>query len=129
MRVRGTNRKGGGNRLPSNTGYEILVLLTRAASLSGPDLTREYFDEYGSEIPVGTLHPLLSRMEASGWVKRCGDKDTEDGRVRYFKITATGRWSAMKAWEEHKRLAGHKPAEGSVRPDPGFEPVPKAGGG
>lgn len=69
---------------------------------------------YGLEIgtaaglPSGTVHPILARLEAWGWLtSRWEDVDPRvAGRParRYYRLTATGRGDAERA------LAARRPA-------------------
>jgi PadR family transcriptional regulator PadR len=81
---------------------------------------------YGSEIGgaaglrSGTVHPILARLEAAGWVEsRWEDAKAEVvGRPvrRYYRLTATGVEEARAALS---RVQQPQPTRLAVRPQPG----------
>ncbi len=81
---------------------------------------------YGSEVGgaaglmSGTVHPILARLEAAGWVaSRWEDVDpTVVGRParRYYRITATGAEQARSALARVRRP---QPRRLAARPLPG----------
>ena len=82
---------------------------------------------YGSEIGEaaglmsGTVHPILARLEAAGWVQsRWEDVDPQvAGRParRYYRLTGAGADSARA---ELARVPRPQPARLAPRPEPGL---------
>lgn len=81
------------------------------------DPTRE---RYGLEVcadaglPSGTIHPIMARLEAAGWVE--SSWEDIDPRVagrparRYYRLTAEGAASARSALAAAERaLSRHRP--------------------
>ncbi len=50
----------------------------------------------------GTLYSAIKRMQARGWVERVEVPEKEDGRRKYYGLTAEGR---RVIWAEASRLA------------------------
>lgn len=73
-----------------------------------------------SELPSGTVHPILARLEALGWAdSRWEDIDPRrEGRParRYYRLTAGGVESARAALSR-----AYRPTR-----TPRFRPVPEA---
>lgn len=86
----------------------LLVLSTIVAStereLSGAAISKE------TELPSGTLYPILLRLENAGWLKSRWEKGepSELGRPRrrYYSVTAKGAAFAREAAAELSMLAG-----------------------
>ena len=102
--------------------------MTMATQLVLRALLADPTDElYGSEIGEvaglmsGTVHPILARLEASGWVEsRWEDVDPQVvGRPvrRYYRITAEG---ASGARAELARVLRPRPGRLAPRPEPGL---------
>ena len=82
---------------------------------------------YGSEIASaaglmsGTVHPILARLEAAGWVEsRWEDVDPQlAGRParRYYRLTGEGVHSARA---ELARVPRPQPGRLAPRPEPGL---------
>ena len=82
---------------------------------------------YGSEIGEaaglmsGTVHPILARLEAAGWVEsRWEDVDPQvAGRPvrRYYRITGAG---VQAARAELARVRRPQPGRLAPRPEPGL---------
>ena len=82
---------------------------------------------YGSEIGAaaglmsGTVHPILARLEAAGWVaSRWEDIDPRAAARparRYYCLTAEG---ADAAREELARMPRPQPSRLAPRPEPGL---------
>ncbi len=68
--------------------YQLLALVS-LRELSGRDVAKRYEQETGKSISYGTLYTTFRRMREAGWVTARDDAD-EDGRVRFFRITASG---------------------------------------
>ena len=89
-------------------------------------LDRRSEDVYGLEIcgatglPSGTVHPILARFEALGWLESSWEEvdPREQGRPRrrYYRLNADGAALARERWP------------GLIRPEPGSSPgfVPPA---
>ena len=87
------------------------------------DPSREMYGlEIGTaaELPSGTVHPILARLEGVGWVEsRWEDVDPrEQGRParRYYRLTATGVKAARQALAAAYSRRGA--AVGAVAPRP-----------
>ena len=73
-------------------------------------------EAYGAELgtrtqlPSGTVHPILARLEGLGWVtSRWEDVDPAvEGRParRYYRLTVDGRGQARAALDRAYRAAG-----------------------
>jgi DNA-binding PadR family transcriptional regulator len=83
---------------PSEVEFLLLALLG-ADEWTGRQVAKRYDSEVGKRIPYGTLYTTFSRLRDHGWVTTRDDSDS-DGRLRYFKITATGRKAVVntRAW-------------------------------
>lgn len=75
-------------KMPSPTEMNLLTALG-AREISGRDLAKRYEQETGSSISYGTLYTTMRRLKDSGWVE-VREAETEDRRVRYFKISGAG---------------------------------------
>ncbi len=102
--------------------------MTMATQLVLRALLADPADElYGSEIAgaaglmSGTVHPILARLEAAGWVEsRWEDVDPQvAGRParRYYRITGDG---ARQARSELARVPRPQPGRLAPRPEPGL---------
>jgi PadR family transcriptional regulator PadR len=89
---------------------KVLGALTSASDeISGADIARL------TELPSGTLYPILMRLERSRWV----ESEWEDGdprelgrpRRRLYRVTGLGAKSARAAFQEIKAAIG-RPAWG-----------------
>jgi PadR family transcriptional regulator len=80
-----------------------------------------------AELPSGTIHPILARLERCGWLEsRWEDiEPTEEGRPRrrYYRLSPHGAERARAALEKV-----HSPAPG---PEPVLKPqlIPRLAGG
>ena len=54
-----------------------------------------------SELPSGTLYPILTRLEAAGWIKT--KEELSGARRKLYKLTPTG---ARGAKEEAEKWQG-----------------------
>ncbi len=102
--------------------------MTMATQLVLRALLADPADElYGSEIGdaaglmSGTVHPILARLEAAGWVEsRWEDVDPQvAGRPvrRYYRITGEG---VQQARAELARVPRPQPGRLAPRPEPGL---------
>lgn len=76
-------------KLPSPTELQFLALVAPREQ-SGRDVARLYREETGSTVSYGTLYTTFRRLKEQGWVSSRDDED-EDGRVRFFRISALGQ--------------------------------------
>jgi DNA-binding MarR family transcriptional regulator len=74
---------------PSPTQQQILSRLLKERS--GPELADELEEQTGTRMPVGTFYSTLRRLEEAGWVKVTRDTTDQDGRLRFYQITAKGK--------------------------------------
>jgi DNA-binding PadR family transcriptional regulator len=102
--------------------------MTMATQLVLRSLLADPADElYGSEIGEaaglmsGTVHPILARLEAAGWVdSRWEDVDPRAaGRParRYYRLTGQGAQQARAALAKARRP---QPGRLAPRPEPGL---------
>lgn len=74
-----------------------------------------------AELPSGTVHPILARLEGLGWVEsRWEDVDpSSEGRPprRYYRLTAAGAESARDALAR-----AYRPRRSAVSARPAPEP-------
>jgi len=84
----------------------ILKLLTENESMYGYELIRKVKELSEGDItfPVGSLYPILHKMEAQGYVTT---RKVEIGKRvrRYYAITSTGSNQAVKKVEEFMHFA------------------------
>ena len=90
-------------------------------------LDRRAEDVYGLEIcsatglPSGTVHPILARFEALGWLESSWEKadPREQGRPRrrYYRFAPGGAQTAQFAIAE---ATASTSARGRLHPQPGF---------
>jgi len=89
-------------KIPSVRETELLALVV--AERSGRDVAKRYREWTGQNLSYGTLYVVLRRLVEQGWVKVRDDEDA-DGRVRFFRVTATGARALEKAREHYDRVA------------------------
>jgi len=75
-------------KLPSDTEMQLLEALGRQ-EITGRELAEEYAKTTKKTISFGTLYSAMRRLKEAGWVESRDDED-EDGRIRFFKISAHG---------------------------------------
>ncbi|MBK8096041.1 MAG: PadR family transcriptional regulator [Planctomycetes bacterium] len=88
--------------LPSTVEFQLLALVV--TERSGRDVAHALKNETGRTISYGTLYTTFRRLRESGWVSVRDDVD-EDGRVRWFRITAAGLKAMERAREQYRGLA------------------------
>lgn len=88
--------------LPSSTEFQLLTLVV--TERSGRDVAQLFKKETGRTISYGTLYTTFRRLREWGWVTVRDDGD-EDGRVRWFRITASGSKAMDRAREQFRGLA------------------------
>ena len=103
-----------GMKLPSATELRLLILVA-ASECSGRDVAKRFKKETGKVISYGTLYTTFRRLREQGWVTVREDED-EDGRMRWFRITASGLRAVVRARDHHRGLADFAPDGGEVRP-------------
>ena len=89
-------------KIPSPVELRLLVLVDRERS--GREVAKLHKKETGKAISYGTLYTTFRRLREQGWVKTRDDED-EDGRVRFFLITASGVRALDRARVHYGRLA------------------------
>ncbi len=92
------------------TPVELQLLALVTSERSGREVARLYREETGEPVPFGTLYATLRRLRERGWVRMRSDQ-SEDGRVRFFLITATGADALENARDRYANLAGFHPHE------------------
>jgi DNA-binding PadR family transcriptional regulator len=68
----------------------------------------------------GTLYDNLQRLMDRGWIADAGDRDEEDGRRKYYRLTSDGR-NAIRAEIDRleklfRRAKRHLPVLDARRP-------------
>jgi PadR family transcriptional regulator, regulatory protein PadR len=94
-----------------------LMLADPATSRYGRDIAKE------TGLQTGTLHPILARLEAIGWVVSYWENPAEhEGqgrpRRRYYRLTGEGISAARAAVAKVPKTNGIRPAQ--LRPRPGY---------
>lgn len=88
-----------------------------------------------ADLPSGTIHPILARLEGCGWLEsRWEDKPPDEAvggkpRKRYYRLSPGGAERARAALEKvHIPVPAAKPAP---RPEPATKPqlIPRTTGG
>src|SRR6201987_5296246 len=84
---------GRGVRITLQTLQVLKVLLTDPLDEHyGLEISRE------SGLPTGSIYPILTRLEAAGWVTSAWeniDESRQGRRRRYYRLTAEGAKSAL----------------------------------
>jgi DNA-binding PadR family transcriptional regulator len=88
--------------LPSGTEFQLLTLVV--TERSGREVAKLYEKETKRSISYGTLYTTFRRLREWGWVTVRDDED-EDGRIRWFRITASGVKAMERAREQYRNLA------------------------
>ena len=81
-----------------------LLALVAVRERSGREVARLYKAETERTLSYGTLYTTFRRLKDSGWVSVRDDRD-DDGRVRFFRITANGVVALQSARDHHVALA------------------------
>lgn len=89
--------------IPSPIEMKLLALVANQ-EMSGRDVAKRYVEETGRNISYGTLYTTFRRLKENGFIK-VRDGEDEDGRIRYFRIDATGRHALAQAREYYSGLA------------------------
>ena len=76
---------------------QFLILGNLVRETTGRDLARILKKEHGKSVSYGRLYTILRRMGEAGWVTKREAED-EDGRFRYFRISAEG----YRAFQEER---------------------------
>ena len=88
--------------LPSATEFQLLSLAL--VERSGREIAKLFEKEAGRVISYGTLYTTYRRLRERGWVT-VRDDEVEDGRVRWFHVTAAGKTAIERARQQYTRLA------------------------
>lgn len=74
-----------------------------------------------ADLPLGTIYPVLARLEGAGWVAREWEQIDEaaEGRRRrcYYTLTGIGAYKAHAALQRQSRVIG------TALPRPGTAPA------
>lgn len=81
----------------------VLAAVARGKQ-SGREVAQTYAADNESEITYGTLYTTLRRLKEKGFVDTEDGQD-EDGRIRYFEITAKGQGALAQAHRALTALA------------------------
>jgi DNA-binding PadR family transcriptional regulator len=91
---------------PSDLELALLSLAVREST--GRELAQNFAKSHGRALSYGSLYTTLRRMVEAGWLNQREDDD-EDGRLRWYSLTAQGR-RAHQQGVDHRlravRLAG-----------------------
>lgn len=88
--------------LLSDTEFRLLILVE--SERSGREVAKLFRKEAGRAISYGTLYTTFRRLREWGWVSVREDED-EDGRMRWFRATATGSRAIATTRDHLQRLA------------------------
>lgn len=91
-------------KLPTETEFALMSFVA-IKELSGRQIAKAYEAEFGKQISYGTLYTTFNKMVKSKWVSKRDSKD-EDGRVRYFKLTADGEIVFKAKWDYYRKMEG-----------------------
>jgi len=80
-----------------------LLALVSFRELAGREVARRYEKETGKSIAYGTLYTTFRRLREDGLVSVRDDEDS-DGRIRYFRITGTGKRAVEEARRHYEAL-------------------------
>ena len=86
-------------KLPSKREWQLLALVL--IERSGREVADRYMRETGESLSYGTVYATFKKLKERGWVRYSHTED-EDGRVRRFRITASGI-KAKQAYEAELR--------------------------
>lgn len=77
---------------PGTLDLLILRTLERAGELHGFEVARsiEQLSKDVLRVEEGSLYPALQRLLIKGWVKADWGVTSENGRARYYRLTAAG---------------------------------------
>lgn len=88
--------------LPSDTEFRLMVLVD--VERSGRQVAQLYKRATGKEIPNGTIYTAFRRLQERDWVTvRC--YEGEDGRVRWYEITPSGKQALGRVRKRYRSLA------------------------
>jgi len=90
-------------KIPSSVELQLLTLVV--TERSGIEVAGLFKRETDSTISPGTLYTTFRRMRDAGWVS-VRDGVDEDGRIRYFKITAIGAKALDRGRTHYRELSG-----------------------
>lgn len=82
-----------------------LLALVAFDELPGREVAKRYKDETRHNISYGTLYTTFRRLKDEKLVTVRDDED-DDGRIRYFQITADGRRALNHARQRYQQMAG-----------------------
>ena len=91
-------------KLPTPLEMHLLSLVAHD-ELAGREVARRYTEETGKSISYGTLYTTFRRLKETGWVDVRDDHD-DDGRIRYFKLTANGRIAVRDGAAYYAEIVG-----------------------
>jgi DNA-binding PadR family transcriptional regulator len=89
-------------RLPSKTEFQLLALV--AKERTGREVGKAFEEASGRAISYGTLYVTFGRLKEAGLVTTRDDKD-DDGRLRWFRITAAGSKAVVLARDYYRNLS------------------------
>jgi DNA-binding PadR family transcriptional regulator len=87
----------------SHVEIALLSVLHLNEEQAGREVAASFRKEIGREIALGTLYTTLRRLKEEGLVNARDDED-EDGRIRFFTITANGTRALVEARNHYRRV-------------------------
>ena len=98
------------------TTQELLMSVIECRQLYGLEISSaiEQATNGKRKIPVGSLYPILKRLEKRGWIKKEWGTDTPDSRGgarrRYYSLTGEGRSALSEVRSTRQAVAAWQPA-------------------
>ena len=93
------------SRMMNLTEKELqLLALVATEELAGREVAQRFKKETGKEISYGTLYTTFRRLRDEKLVT-VRDAEDEDGRIRFFKATASGLRALNRTREHYSLLA------------------------
>jgi DNA-binding PadR family transcriptional regulator len=92
---------------PSPIEFSLLAVLG-SQEMSGREIAEAFKAEHARSISYGTLYTALRRLKEAGWIEVREDADA-DGRLKFFKLTGSGRATIRSALQAHQRVSTATP--------------------
>lgn len=90
----------------------IILKLLESGDRYGYEITKLVAEHSGGayQLHEATMYSSLKRLEHDGHIESYWGDETQGGRRKYYRITATGReqyQSNKRSWEEAKAILSH----------------------
>lgn len=103
--------------MPERATRQLIAVLTVLLT----EMEREW---YGLELmavtqlPSGTIYPILHRLVADGWIERTHDAPSDAGGPtrRLYKLTGVGARAASELLDRQREHNASRNASGQLRP-------------